>query len=121
MTQPTMTQPTLTEFVSNLADYDPNALPVAQAQRIVQDFVQPILGIETVPIWQALDRVLAADVISPISVPAHDNSAMDGFAFQGVRLCCPTAATTLADCRHRLCRKSVLLTAPWAAASACAS
>ena len=50
MTQPTPTQPTLTQFVGTLADYDPNALPVAQAQRIVQDFVQPILGIETVTI-----------------------------------------------------------------------
>ncbi|MDO8283480.1 MAG: molybdopterin molybdotransferase MoeA [Rhodoferax sp.] len=90
-----MTQSTLSEFVSTLTDYDPNALPVAQAQRIVQDFVQPILGIETVAIWQALDRVLAADVISPISVPAHDNSAMDGFAFQGADLL-PDAATTLA-------------------------
>lgn len=95
MTQPTMTQHTLTEFVSNLADYDPNALPVAQAQRIVQDFVQPIQGIETVTIWQALDRVLAADVISPINVPAHDNSAMDGFAFQGADLL-SDAATSLA-------------------------
>jgi molybdopterin molybdotransferase len=94
MTQTTITPPTLTEFVSTLADYDPNALPVAQAQRIVQDFVQPILGIETVTIWQALDRVLAADVISPISVPAHDNSAMDGFAFQGADLL-PEAQTTL--------------------------
>jgi molybdopterin molybdotransferase len=94
MTQTSITPPTLTEFVSTLADYDPNALPVAQAQRIVQDFVQPILGIETVTIWQALDRVLAADVISPISVPAHDNSAMDGFAFQGADLL-PEAQTTL--------------------------
>ncbi len=94
MTQPTLTQPTLSDFVNNLADYDPNALPVAQAQHIVQDFVQPILGIETVTIWQALDRVLAADVISPISVPAHDNSAMDGFAFQGTDLL-PDTATTL--------------------------
>ncbi len=73
MKQPATTPPTLTQFVSNLADYDPNALPVAQAQRIVQDFVQPIVGVETASIWQALDRVLAADIISPISVPAHDN------------------------------------------------
>ena len=90
-----MTQPTLTQFVSNLADYDPNALPVTQARRIVQDFVQAISAVETVTIWQALDRVLAADVISPISVPAHDNSAMDGFAFQGADLL-PEAATTFA-------------------------
>ena len=95
MTQPTLTQPTLTQFVSTLTDYDPNALPVAHAQRIVQEFVQPIHGVDTVAIWQALDRVLAADVISPISVPAHDNSAMDGFAFQGANLL-PDSATTFA-------------------------
>jgi len=32
---------------------------------------------------QALHRILAEDVVSPISVPPHDNSAMDGFAFRG--------------------------------------
>jgi molybdopterin molybdotransferase len=36
-----------------------------------------------VPLQQALGRVLAADVVSPIDVPAHDNSAMDGYAFAG--------------------------------------
>lgn len=38
---------------------------------------------ETVPLAQALDRVLAGDVASRIDVPAHDNAAMDGFAFDG--------------------------------------
>jgi molybdopterin molybdotransferase len=33
-----------------------------------------------------LGRVLAQDVISPINVPAHNNSAMDGFAFDGTQL-----------------------------------
>jgi molybdopterin molybdotransferase len=33
-----------------------------------------------------LGRVLAQDVISPISVPAHNNSAMDGFAFDAAQL-----------------------------------
>ena len=32
------------------------------------------------PIRAALDRVLAADVVSPLDVPGHDNSAMDGWA-----------------------------------------
>ncbi len=90
-----MNHPTLTQFVSSLADNAPNALPVAQAQRIVQTFVQPIDGVETVTIWQALGRVLAADVVSPISVPAHDNSAMDGYALQGCDLL-PDGPTTLA-------------------------
>jgi molybdopterin molybdotransferase len=38
-----------------------------------------------VPLFSALDRVLAQDVISPINVPAYDNSAMDG-ALRGADL-----------------------------------
>jgi len=34
-------------------------------------------------LFAALGRVLAQDVVSPINVPPHDNSAMDGFAFAG--------------------------------------
>ena len=36
-----------------------------------------------VALADAAGRVLAADLISPIDVPAHDNSAMDGYAFAG--------------------------------------
>jgi molybdopterin molybdotransferase len=36
--------------------------------------------------FAALGRVLSEDVISPVSVPPHDNSAMDGYAFDGVQL-----------------------------------
>ncbi|HZE92238.1 MAG TPA: gephyrin-like molybdotransferase Glp, partial [Rhizobacter sp.] len=38
---------------------------------------------EPLPLVQALGRVLAADIVSPIDVPVHDNSAMDGYAFDG--------------------------------------
>lgn len=78
--------PTLDQVVSCLSDYDPDALPVAQAQQIIRDFVLPLHAVEKVAIRSALDRVLAADIISPINVPAHDNSAMDGFAFSGAEL-----------------------------------
>jgi molybdopterin molybdotransferase len=44
------------------------------------------VAVEAVPLAHALGRVLAADVVSPIDVPAHDNSAMDGYAFAGVAL-----------------------------------
>jgi molybdopterin molybdotransferase len=71
----------LSEVVSCLSDYDPNALPVAQAQRIIRDFVTPLHAVEKVALRSALDRVLAQDIVSPIDVPAHDNSAMDGYAF----------------------------------------
>ncbi len=81
-----MTLPTLHAVTSCLSGYDPDALPVRDAQRIIGEFVTPVEGIEQVPLLGALDRVLAADIISPISVPAHDNSAMDGFALRGADL-----------------------------------
>src|SRR5439155_8104003 len=61
-------------------------LSVAQARAAIAARVKPIVGDEAVPLMQALGRVLAADVISPIDVPAHDNSAMDGYAFDGAAL-----------------------------------
>lgn len=37
-------------------------------------------GIEMVPLDEALGRVLAADVVSPVDVPSFDRSNVDGFA-----------------------------------------
>ena len=42
--------------------------------------VTPITGREFVAVRSALGRILAADIIAPHDVPAHDNSAMDGYA-----------------------------------------
>jgi len=86
---------TLASVVSCLSDYDPNALPVAQAQAIMRDFVEPVSGYSRVPIRSALDRVLAEDVLSSIDVPSHDNSAMDGFAFASAELSQGTADVSL--------------------------
>lgn len=61
-------------------------LSVAQARAAIAAALQPITDSETVVLTQALGRVLAADVISPIDVPAHDNSAMDGYALRGSEL-----------------------------------
>ena len=61
-------------------DYDPNSMAVDQARLLIRQFLAPITGILRVPIRSALNRVLAADIISPVNVPAHRNSAMDGWA-----------------------------------------
>jgi molybdopterin molybdotransferase len=61
-------------------DYDPESLPVARAQQIIRDLIVPVPGTERLFIRNALGRVLARDVVSPIDVPGHDNSAMDGYA-----------------------------------------
>ncbi|MCA7084463.1 molybdopterin molybdotransferase MoeA [Cupriavidus sp. DB3] len=78
--------PSLQSVISCLSDYDPSALPVEQANRIIAEVIEPVSGIEQVAIRSALDRVLAEDVVSPIDVPAHDNSAMDGYAFSSAAL-----------------------------------
>lgn len=58
-------------------------LPLAQARRRVRESVRRVDGDEQVDLTQALGRILSADVMSPINVPGHTNSALDGYAFRG--------------------------------------
>lgn len=56
------------------------SLSAAEASARLLAAVAPITGHELLPVRSALGRVLAADIIAPHDVPAHDNSAMDGYA-----------------------------------------
>ena len=55
---------------------------VEQHAVVIRDLLAPLAGIgtETVPIGEALGRVTAADVLSPVDLPLFRNSQMDGFA-----------------------------------------
>jgi molybdopterin molybdotransferase len=77
---------TLEQIASELAGYDPQALCAEMAQAFLTQLVDPITAFEQIGVFDALGRVLAQDIISPISVPPHDNSAMDGYAFNGAQL-----------------------------------
>ena len=55
-------------------------LPVEEAGRLMAEQVPPVSETETVATAQALGRVVARDVISPIALPPFDNSAVDGYA-----------------------------------------
>ena len=61
-------------------DYDPNSMPVGKARELIARFLAPVTTVERLGVRAALGRVLAEDVVSPLNVPAHDNSAMDGYA-----------------------------------------
>jgi len=76
------------DIAAALQGYDPQALSVDQVNEFLAHLVQPVSADESqdVFLFDALGRVLAQDVISPISVPAHNNSAMDGFAFDASQL-----------------------------------
>jgi molybdopterin molybdotransferase len=77
---------TIDQIAAELQGYDPNALPADKVGEFLAQLVSPVVQTEQVGLFAALGRVLAQDVISPISVPPHDNSAMDGFAFNGADL-----------------------------------
>ncbi len=77
---------TLDQIAAQLQGYDPQALSAASVNDFLARMVEPVAESESVPLFEALGRVLAQDLISPVNVPPHDNSAMDGFAFDGAQL-----------------------------------
>ena len=77
---------TIAQIAAELQAYDPQALTASDVNLFLSKLVAPVTGTEQVGLFDALGRVLAQDVISPVNVPPHDNSAMDGFAFDGAQL-----------------------------------
>ena len=81
----------LAAIAERLQGYDPQALAASDVNLFLAEMVSPVTEINTVGIFDALGRVLAQDIVSPFSVPPHDNSAMDGYAFHGTALQAGTA------------------------------
>jgi molybdopterin molybdotransferase len=88
--------------MSSLEKHSPNspsllnpALPVEKAREAIAGLVKELLEeaekgspttFEVTPLDQSINRILGNDLLSPIDVPAADNSAMDGYAFDGACL-----------------------------------
>ena len=77
---------TIEQIAARLQGYDPQALSAEAVGEFLAHLVAPVAETEAVSVFDALGRVLAGDLVSPLSVPPHDNSAMDGFAFDGAQL-----------------------------------
>ncbi len=77
-------------------------LSVEEARVRILGRIAVLAARETLPLGAARGRFLAADLISPIDVPGHDNSAMDGYALRYIDLTAdgptrmPIAGTALA-------------------------
>ena len=65
---------------------DDSLLSVQQARELLLRLPAPALETRVVPLHDALQRVLGADLIAPFDVPAHDNAAMDGYALRAAEL-----------------------------------
>lgn len=69
--------------ISCMDDFDPDSLLPEQARNKIIDFVSPLQELESCPLRDSLNRVLAEDINSSINVPSGTNSAMDGYAVNG--------------------------------------
>jgi len=74
--------------VNSNQEFQSDFLSVTEARNAISTLIQDIQlqakrsdAMERLPLKQCLGRILANDILSPINVPATDNSAMDGFAF----------------------------------------
>ncbi len=86
---------TLNQIAAELQGYDPQSLSAAGVNEFLSRLVEPVTQTETIGLFDALGRILAVEVVSPFSVPPHDNSAMDGYAFNGALLATANALLTL--------------------------
>jgi molybdopterin molybdotransferase len=64
----------------------PGLLPFEQAMEKMLSAITPIDKTESVSLALGLNRVLARNISSPLNVPPHHNSAMDGYAFKWASL-----------------------------------
>lgn len=69
----------------------PPLMALDEALRLLMGYATPPLGLESVSTFDADGRVLAQDVVSGLTVPPNDNSAMDGYAVR-VADCVQTGA-----------------------------
>jgi len=67
-------------------------ITTSEALAILSDRITPVTDVTTVPLREAVGRILAEDIVSPVDVPPHANSAVDGYAvfFQDLDPAAPT-------------------------------
>ena len=87
--------PSLASLLARLPDFNADAVPVAQARKLLADWVAPRVQERSTPVQAAaLGRVLARDVVARLDLPPCDNAAMDGYALRHADLN-PEGDTTL--------------------------
>lgn len=67
-------------------------ISVDEALEYILRCILPLDG-ETVPITEALDRVLLEDIVSPLDIPPFVNAAMDGYAVRAADVASASRAT----------------------------
>ncbi|HZU88619.1 MAG TPA: gephyrin-like molybdotransferase Glp [Stellaceae bacterium] len=71
----------MTQLSDDCFAFGGGLLGVAAALARIEERIGPIVEEETVPLAQAAGRILARDLVAPMDLPPHANSAVDGYAF----------------------------------------
>ena len=61
--------------------HDKDRMPHDEALAVLKSRVRPVVDIESIDLHLAQGRYLAESVLAPRDIPAHDNAAVDGYAF----------------------------------------
>ena len=69
------------KLVNDCFVLDRDRLPHREALEILKSRVTPVTRTEQVPLAQVAGRFLAEPVVTVRPIPAHDNAAVDGYAF----------------------------------------
>ncbi|MDK9725462.1 MAG: molybdopterin molybdotransferase MoeA [Sterolibacteriaceae bacterium MAG5] len=72
-------------------------LPFEEALDKLLAAARRVKGVDRLPLWEAVGRVLAEPVVSAIDVPPLDNSAMDGYAVRLADVTAPGARLAIAQ------------------------
>ncbi|GAA5139963.1 molybdopterin molybdotransferase MoeA [Thalassotalea piscium] len=59
----------------------PGLMPLHQAKETLLSNINAVTEVELISLDNCDSRICAENIVSPINVPAHNNSAMDGYAF----------------------------------------
>ncbi len=70
----------MTQLSDDCFAFGGDLLTTSAALALLAERVSPIADVERVVLGEALDRILAEAVVAEVSVPGHDNSAVDGYA-----------------------------------------
>ncbi len=61
--------------------HDKKRLRHGEALSLLKQRVNPVAGLERVPLTETAGRILAENAVAPRPVPAHTNAAVDGYSF----------------------------------------
>lgn len=76
----------MAEFIPDPSCADPQdqqSLSVDEARARIDHLLKPVSSWQKLALREALGHVLHTPIISPLQVPPHNNSAMDGYAIHG--------------------------------------